>query len=176
MFVALALLVPLIDQITKALVALYVPEYQTITVISGLLAWTHVRNPGAAFGLLPFQRPLFIAVSSVLIVAAVIFRKRILAEPRVVQVGLGLGLGGAIGNLIDRLRTGYVTDFIDVPLIPIFNVADMAIVFGVGILLWASFFLAEPKAELEAAQTGVQDRAAQTPALQGSDGESEADA
>ena len=141
MFALLAVLVPIVDQVTKAIVIRYLPEYESVTIIPGLLAWTHVRNPGAAFGLLPFQRSLFIAVAALLVVAAVVFRRRIFAEPPLVQAALGLGLGGAVGNMIDRLRTGFVTDFIDVPLIPVFNVADTAIVCGVALLLWASVFL-----------------------------------
>lgn len=172
MFVALAVLVPIIDQITKAVITHYVPEYHSVTIIPGLLAWTHVRNPGAAFGLLPFQRPLFIAVASLLVVAAAIFRKRILSEPPLVQIALGLGLGGAVGNLMDRLRTGYVTDFIEVPFIPIFNIADMAIVFGVGILLWTSFFM---EAEPAAAPEADIDHGSQHHATSGGDGESERD-
>lgn len=140
MFAALAVIVPIVDQLVKSLVIEKLPVYESVTVIPGLLAWTHVRNPGAAFGLFPFQRPLFIFVAGLMVVLAIVFRKRILAEPKLVQVALGLGLGGAIGNLIDRLRTGYVTDFIEVPFIPIFNIADMSIVFGVGLLIWFSFF------------------------------------
>lgn len=141
MFTRLAVIIPIIDQAIKAIVIATLPVYESVTVIPGLLSWIHVRNPGAAFGLLPFHRPLFITVAIGILIAGIIFRKRIGAEPVLVQVGLGLGLGGAIGNLIDRLLTGYVTDFIAVPLIPIFNIADMAIVIGVALVLWASFFL-----------------------------------
>lgn len=140
MFAALMVIVALLDQATKAFVIATIPENTSIQVIPGLLAWTHVRNPGAAFGLLPFQRPLFIVVAVLMLGAAFIFRKRIMQEPILFQIGVGLGLGGAVGNLIDRLRTGFVTDFIQVPIIPIFNVADTAITFGVAILLWTSFF------------------------------------
>lgn len=140
MFALWAILIPIIDQVTKALVINQLPVYDSIAIIPGVLSLTHVRNPGAAFGILAYQRPLFVAIAVILIVASVIFRRRIEHEPFIVRIGLGLGLGGAIGNLVDRLRTGYVTDFLDMPFIPIFNVADTAIVIGVTLLLWASFF------------------------------------
>lgn len=135
-----AVLIPIIDQITKAMVIEKLPVYDSVEIIPGLLNLTHVRNPGAAFGILAYQRPLFIGIAAVLVVAGIVFRRRIETEPFIVRMGLGLGIGGAVGNLIDRLRTGYVTDFFDVPWIPVFNVADTAIVTGVILLLWATFF------------------------------------
>lgn len=145
MFLLWAVLIACVDQLTKLLVTLYLPLHDSVEIIPGLLALTHVQNPGAAFGILAYQRTLFIVVALVLIVMSIMFRRRIEQEPPLVRAGLCLGLGGAIGNLIDRLRTGYVTDFLDVPLIPVFNVADTAIVIGVILLLWASFFPRQAK-------------------------------
>lgn len=143
MFALWAVLIPIIDQVSKALVVRNLPIHETIALIPGLLQLTHVRNPGAAFGILPYQRSLFVVIAGLLLVASFLYRRRIKDETFLVQLGLGLGLGGAIGNLIDRLRTGYVTDFFEVPAVPIFgifNVADAAIVIGVAILLWSTLF------------------------------------
>lgn len=153
-FVLCAVIVALLDQGTKALVARSLAVHDSIPVLGSFFKLTHVRNPGAAFGILPNQRWLFITVSLGLIIAAIMYRHKIMREPRLVQIGLGLGLGGAIGNLIDRLRTGYVTDFIDVPLIPVFNLADTAIVCGVAFLLWASFFIKQPNEPFFAKEKG----------------------
>ena len=92
-------------------------------------------NSGAAFSILPSANWLFLAVA-VLVVAAILWRWRLLAlEPGWVQVGVGLLLGGAIANAVDRVTQGYVVDFIQLPHWPVFNVADSGITVGVVILV-----------------------------------------
>lgn len=92
-------------------------------------------NNGAAFSLLPSANWLFLAVA-VLVVAAILWRWRLLVlEPWWVQVGVGLLLGGAIANAVDRVTQGYVVDFIQLPHWPVFNVADSGISIGVAILV-----------------------------------------
>ncbi|MFZ0169933.1 MAG: signal peptidase II [Candidatus Dormiibacterota bacterium] len=92
-------------------------------------------NNGAAFSLLPSANWLFLAVA-VLVVAAILWRWRLLAlEPSWVQVGVGLLLGGAVANALDRITQGYVVDFIQLPHWPVFNVADSGITVGVAILV-----------------------------------------
>lgn len=158
MYIAWALLVVILDQVTKALVVTHLPLYEPVTVVPGLITLIHVQNPGAAFGLLPFKRPLFIAVAAALVAAAAVFRRRILQEGWLVQAGIGLGLGGAVGNMVDRVRTGMVTDFIQVPLIPVFNVADTAIVVGVALLMWGTLFAHGRAADGAPAQGGPERR------------------
>jgi len=92
-------------------------------------------NNGAAFSILPSANWLFLAVA-VLVVAAILWRWRLLAvEPWWVQVGVGLLLGGAIANALDRVTQGYVVDFIQLPHWPVFNVADSGITVGVVIVV-----------------------------------------
>lgn len=95
---------------------------------------THVTNRGAAFGLLPNQTVFFILVA-IVVVALILLYDRILPRSTpLLRLALGLQLGGAIGNLSDRLRYGYVVDFFDLQVWPVFNVADSAIVVGVAVL------------------------------------------
>lgn len=126
----------LLDQLSKAWVVQRLGLFESISILPGILHLTHVQNPGAAFGLLPYQRPLFVAVTAALIAFVWLYRDRIRQEARPVRLAVCLGLAGATGNLIDRLRTGYVIDFLDVPWIPVFNVADMAIVAAAILMAW----------------------------------------
>jgi len=129
-----------LDQVTKAVVRSVLDPGSSVPVVKGWLYLTHVRNTGAAFGLMPGQRGLFILTSLLVLVAIGLYWWR--ARPRSLVLALSLGLvsGGAVGNLVDRVLSGRVTDFLDTIYIPIFNVADMAIVGGaVGLFAWALF-------------------------------------
>lgn len=130
LFWGLIVLVLFLDQFSKYLVILYLAPWESIAILPGVLYLTHVRNPGAAFGILANWTGLFILVSLLLIGAVLLFWRRILTLSRSFQLALALEVGGAIGNLIDRLRFGQVIDFIDFRVWPVFNVADMAIVIG----------------------------------------------
>lgn len=126
------------DQITKAWIweMLGPVEGTSRTLIDPWLSFTLIKNTGVAFGM--FQGiPHFFTVTSILIsVAAIYFyRYHLPSEKPLIQLSLGLIVGGAIGNIIDRLRFGYVIDFVHINWFPgIFNVADSAITIGVGML------------------------------------------
>lgn len=124
------------DQATKWMARTYLPLFpdQSIPVLGDLLRLTYVQNRGAAFGVLQDQNMLFIVVSGVVIAVIVGSYRYSPVRSPLLSLALGLQLGGAIGNLVDRLRLGYVVDFLDVSIWPVFNVADSAIVIGVGIL------------------------------------------
>ena len=95
------------------------------------IRFTYVENRGAAFGLLQEQTTFFILVG-VTVIGVILYSFRQMPRPSIIlTVALGLQLGGAIGNLIDRVRFGYVVDFMDLSVWPVFNVADSAIVCGV---------------------------------------------
>jgi signal peptidase II len=130
----------IVDQITKALVLASLPLGQSVSVIPGFFDITHVHNPGGAFGFLAGMSPLarswlFIAVSLLAAGLIVCFYWQTPPGQRLLEFGLSLVFGGAIGNLVDRIRFGVVVDFIDVYLgdlhWPAFNVADSAITIGV---------------------------------------------
>ena len=154
---AVVLLILAADQISKCLVLFNLNPGQSWNPIASLTPWasiTHVTNTGAAFGLFPNQGSLFVAIA-VIVVAAIIFYYRHLPVGQWwIKVSLGLQLGGALGNLLDRLRLGYVIDFIDFKIWPVFNLADSAIVTGVAIL---AYYLLRDRGEKEDGQHLIQE-------------------
>ncbi|HHW13834.1 MAG TPA: signal peptidase II [Firmicutes bacterium] len=137
-FLLCAAAVLALDQFTKALAERLVPPGAVRSVIPGLLQVRPAANFGAAFGLLPHRTELFIAVAVVALGLIVRYHRRLTAHGRAGRLGLTLAAGGALGNLLDRLRFGYVRDFFDVRGYPaIFNVADLAIVVGTALILLA---------------------------------------
>ena len=132
--VAIAAAVFFLDQGIKSLVEDSMRVGQSISLVPGLLDLTYIRNDGGAFGVLGGSRLLLLAGSAVAVV--VVLWMLISGRPtRLVTVGCGLILGGAAGNLLDRLGSGEVTDFVHFSFWYIFNAADAAIVVGVGLLL-----------------------------------------
>lgn len=134
-----------LDQATKALVLAYLPLHSSESVIPGFFDLTHVRNTGAAFGILsavdfPFKAGAIALLATAALVAVAAFAAQLSPHQKLARIGLALILGGAIGNLIDRVTAGYVLDFVDVYVgdwhFWAFNVADAAISVGVvGMLL-----------------------------------------
>lgn len=125
------------DQITKALALAYLHPDPPVPVLGPLLVLRLVRNPGAAYGLLTGQRWLLSAVALAFAAGALWYSRR---ARGLTAVALGLLVGGALGNAIDRLRFGQVTDMIEIPpltfVFQVFNVADVAVTFGVLALAW----------------------------------------
>lgn len=124
----------ILDQISKLWVSRQLSLQQTVPVIPNIFHLTLVHNRGAAFGILRNQLFLFIGVSCAAIVYIVLMMRR--SCGRLQQTGLSLVLAGALGNLIDRLVLGYVVDFLDFRVWPVFNLADSAICVGAGLLAW----------------------------------------
>ena len=151
---AVTAIVTLIDQTTKALVLLHVPLYTEIPVISGLFNLVHVRNRGAAFGFLnrhdiSWQFWLFLAATLVAAGVVIMLAKNSRADDTPFFISLGLILGGAVGNLIDRVRYREVVDFLDFYHDkyhwPAFNVADIAICCGAALALILSLRRSPPE-------------------------------
>lgn len=135
------LLIIAADQLSKIWIRASLAVGQSLPE-TGFPRLTHVTNTGAAFGLFQGQSfPLtivaLVGVVVLLLYAFLIYRRFPFLDNRLVWVSLGLVLGGTVGNLIDRLRLGYVTDFIDFGFWPTFNIADSAIVVGVIILAYS---------------------------------------
>ncbi len=125
-----------LDQVTKRLAEYYLLQRPdgSISIVGELLRLTYVANRGAAFGILQNQGILFVIVGIAVIGAILVSYRYFPKMSLLLNIAIGLQLGGAIGNLMDRIRFGYVVDFIDVAIWPVFNVADSAIVVGVGVL------------------------------------------
>jgi len=105
-------------------------------VVPDWLSLTYTRNKGAAFGILPNETLLFVLIALVVVGVIVAYFRFLPANRPWLKLSLGLQLGGAVGNLIDRLRQGYVVDFVSIKSLPIFNIADSCIVVGVVILAY----------------------------------------
>lgn len=146
-------LVLILDQFTKFIVEHMMPlntMWEPFPEYGHLFRFTHIANTGTAFGLFP-GGSLFFGVMAVLVGGAIVIYNLFLpGEQRLLRLALGLQLGGAIGNLLDRIRLGHVTDFLDFSAWPVFNLADTAIVGGVVVLGW--MIIQETLAERRQAQ------------------------
>ena len=132
----LPLAVVILDQFSKYIVVENMALGESIPIIEEVFHLTYILNTGAAFGLFANNSLFFIAIAVIVIGIIIWLRREILASPWEVKAGCGLFLGGAIGNLIDRARQGLVIDFFDFRIWPVFNIADIAICIGVGLIIW----------------------------------------
>jgi len=143
-FFITAVVLVLLDQLTKALVVSNLQLHDSVPLINGFFNLVHVRNPGAAFGFLAkspawFRSVFFIAVTIAAILLILYYLKQTGDADKIQVVALSFIFAGAVGNLIDRIRFGEVVDFLDVYVSthhwPAFNVADSAISVGAVLLL-----------------------------------------
>ena len=121
------------DQLTKAIVSSRLGLGDAVDVV-GPFTIHHVRNTGIAFGLFSDATSIVIGLTAIAITALVVFFARSARRHPLLPVAVGFVLGGSISNLVDRLRLGHVTDFLDLDYWPAFNLADTFIVVGVGLL------------------------------------------
>jgi len=134
---AVAVLTLVVDRISKWVVMDSLKLGESWNPVAALERWvslTYVTNTGAAFGLFPDHGVIFMVIAVVVIAAIIFYYRYLPGDQWLVQISLGLQLGGALGNLVDRLRYGHVIDFIDFKVWPVFNVADSSIFVGVVIL------------------------------------------
>lgn len=125
------LLILSLDQVTKFIADKNLSLTQALPVIKGVFHLTLVHNQGAAFGILKGQVLLFVLIAVLaIIVISFALRNNYSRKPPLYNLSLGLILAGALGNLIDRLFFGYVIDFLDFRIWPVFNLADSAITIG----------------------------------------------
>ena len=142
--VIIAILGFAIDRAAKILTQLYVQPVHSITVIEGIFSFTYVENRGAAHGILQGQRWFLIGITIIIAALLIVFMvKNYSRAPLMLRVSGGMILGGAFGNLFDRIFYGYVVDMLQVTFIdyPVFNPADNLLVFGVIVLgIYILFF------------------------------------
>lgn len=128
-----SLLVLVVDQISKYWVRTHMKPYESIPVIRNVFHLTYLHNTGAAFSMLR-GRTVFFVISASAIILIIVYGMIKLPLERRIRFLLALVLGGATGNLIDRVRFGHVVDFLDFRVWPVFNIADCAIVVGMAFL------------------------------------------
>lgn len=150
---ALSLGVIVADQVTKAVIRASLHPGETWPEGWELIRIAHVHNTGAAFGILQGASTFLVVAPLIAIAAITVFLLTLPSTSRWYALALASILGGAIGNLIDRVRLGHVTDFIDPTHYPAFNIADSAIVVGVAAIAVLSFLAPdEPEPRSEAAE------------------------
>lgn len=137
---AVASLVLFLDRFTKVIAYNSLSEIQSIKVLGNIFHLTLVLNKGAAFGLLKDERLFFVSISVLAISLIIFYAYRHDRNNFFISSALGLVLGGAVGNLFDRIKFGYVVDFLDFRVWPVFNIADSCITTGTAILVFSLLF------------------------------------
>lgn len=134
MFVVIYIaLVFILDQVSKYLIISNMEPYESIPVIKNVFHLTYVNNTGAAFSMLKGKTLFFTVFTSVVILVLIYSMMKFPLDKRI-RITFALIIGGGLGNLADRVRHGYVVDFIDFRVWPVFNIADCALVVGITIL------------------------------------------
>lgn len=143
-FVIIALII-ILDQLTKYMIQTKMALNHTIPVINDILHLTYIHNSGAAFSIFQNQRAFLIFLPLVVTIIVLVYMvKKRKSEHWTLLLSLALIAAGGIGNLIDRIAHGYVVDFIDFRVFPIFNTADISVSCGCGLLIIYVLFI-EPK-------------------------------
>lgn len=142
-FALVAMGTVIVDQLSKAWIRDWLPLHSGYEIVPGVLTFFHILNEGAAWSMLAGQRFFLIGVTLVVMVVVLQMAREFAPHSLIARLGLGLIFGGAVGNLIDRVWLGAVTDFIDLDTsirwireFPVFNIADSALTVGVGLLLF----------------------------------------
>ena len=141
-------LIVIIDQVTKALIKYFVELNQVVPIIGKYIRFRFILNPGMAFGIQIGGKLFFTVFSAIASIIILVFILRLKEDHFWTRFALASILGGAIGNLIDRIVSGKVVDFVEIGPWPIFNFADIAITFGMIVLIVIVFF--EKKEDEEA--------------------------
>ena len=135
LYYLIAAAVVCLDQWIKAIVVERVDLFEVIPVIPGVFDITHIRNDGAAYNLFSQFPILLIVMPGMVMLAGLVYMAFVVKKkPATLLLAISLVIGGGLGNLVDRINKGYVVDFFDVHIIPVFNVADVFICTGCGLL------------------------------------------
>ena len=124
------------DQAVKHLVRTTMVQGQSIPIIENIFHITYIENPGAAFGILAYQRMLVLILTAVIVGVMIYLYFSLSNKKSLTAISLGIVVSGAIGNFIDRFMQGTVTDFLDFRIWPIFNIADIAICVGLALICY----------------------------------------
>lgn len=146
MILIITALIVIADQFAKFAAIKYLKGQKPIVLIKDFLSFHYTENAGAAFGILQQKRTLFIIITTIFLIVITFYIIKYYNELSLIsKIGAAILLGGSIGNFIDRIRFGYVVDFISVKLtrtydFPVFNIADMAIVLGTLVIVFVVLF------------------------------------
>ena len=161
LILCLSFAVAVIDQVTKAVVVHAMPLHLAFPVIPGFFDLRYIQNTGAAWGMMRGLNHWLVLLSVVMLGVLVRFRKHFIADVCLQRIAMGLMIGGIVGNLIDRIRLGYVVDFLDFywrshPYhFPAFNIADASICVGVGLYILSQVLLSRQEAAEAEAHAGA---------------------
>ena len=135
MFYPIALLVFVFDTFVKTFISGHFYPARSVSLIKGLLNLTYVRNTGVAFGLFPGKRILLILISIAVCAIVVYFYTKTKKKDFLLKIAFAIILGGSLCNMFDRIFYGYVIDYIDFRVFPVFNLSDVAINTGVFLII-----------------------------------------
>lgn len=153
----------LVDQAAKVAALRLLSDHLPHRAPGTWLYFTLARNPGGAFGILP-QAAVYLTVASALVaVAILLYARTVVRHSALLAAALGMLLGGAVGNLVDRLRLGHVIDFIDLRVWPVFNVADIAVTLGVALVVLAALAPSRARGRGAARSRSVSERQGEAP-------------
>ncbi|MBB6216967.1 signal peptidase II [Anaerosolibacter carboniphilus] len=141
----LIVLIIALDQVSKYYVQANLLENESIPVIQNIFHITYVHNYGAAFGILRNHKIFFIVITTAVVIGIFLFLKTQSKVHATMKYSLMLIIAGAVGNLMDRIQVGYVRDFFDFRIWPVFNIADMAIVCGAILLSYYLLIIDRPQ-------------------------------
>ncbi len=151
----------ILDQYSKNLVETTLELYTywaPFPEIENIFRISHISNTGVAFGLFQDGNTIFTILAIVVSIGIIIYNSRLDGGHKLLRLALGLQMGGALGNMIDRVRQGHVTDFMDIGPWPVWNVADLAIVSGTILLVLIMFYEERQEQKLAAAENGDDDQ------------------
>lgn len=145
LYVAISLIIIVLDQITKFYAIKMLKGNTPIIIIKNFLQLNYVENFGAAFGILQNRKVFFVVMTTIVVIGIIIYIKTNINLTTIMKIALTMVVGGAIGNLIDRIRLGYVIDFVDVNFwglydFPVFNIADSSIVIATFLICYLVVF------------------------------------
>lgn len=140
MFYPIAFLVFVLDTFVKTLISGRFHPAKSVPIIKGILNLTYVRNTGVAFGLFPGKRLLLILISIAVCSIVIYFYTKTKKKDLLLKVAFAIILGGSLCNLFDRVFYGYVIDYVDFRVFPVFNLSDVAINLGVFLIILDLFF------------------------------------
>ena len=142
MYYLIVVLIASLDQMVKWILMSQVDLFEKITVIPGIFDITHIRNDGAAYNMFSSMPILLIVMPSMVMLAGLVYIALANQENHLLLMSaISMVIGGGLGNLIDRIKTGYVVDYLDIHIIPIFNLADIFICVGCGLLFIYLIFI-----------------------------------